>query len=159
MNWYHHLDAACMNVAMRRAPDLTIYRQDGKTYIQRWHLIPHNRFFNVYYHVMHQSDDDRALHDHKAHNVSIVTFNGYWEHSKGRRIWRGPGSVVFRRAQTMHRLELEETQWGIQGSSSIFIKLPDFRRWGYDCQDKGWVDAQDYNDDSDGVSKAGKGCG
>jgi hypothetical protein len=137
-----------------RKPDLTIYTLDREVYLERWHLIPRNTIFNIYYHVMSASDDDRALHDHKAHNISIVLSGGYWEHIKGKRVWRAPGSIVLRRAATPHRIELAD---GKQ-ARTIFIKFPDFRRWGFTCP-QGWVDAADFNDDSDGESRAGKGCG
>lgn len=121
-------------------------------------MIPQNKIFNIYYHIMTASDDDRALHDHKSHNISFVLSSGYWEHIKGKRLWRKPGSTIFRSASTLHRIELARGTHGELHASSLFIKFPDFRRWGYLCA-KGWVDAEDFNDDSDGTSKAGKGCG
>ena len=36
----------------------------GKNYLSRWHIIPRNRYFNIYLHKFVGSDDDRALHDH-----------------------------------------------------------------------------------------------
>lgn len=104
-------------------------------YLWRWHLLPRNRWFNVYLHKVLRDDDDRALHDHPYDNISIVLKGGYvevllqkpwtadWAHltihgnrlhptvardaqPPHRRVRRRPGSIVFRRAYQPHRLEL-----------------------------------------------------
>lgn len=81
-------------------------------YMHRWWRIARNAYFNIYFHIVLRSDDDRALHDHPWWNFSIVLDGGYYEHTIAdggvhRKVWYGAGSVRFRRAGTYaHRLEL-----------------------------------------------------
>lgn len=58
-------------ISWDRAPDFVIGRT-GDPYMERWWLIPRNRFFNIYLHRFWRSDDDRALHDHPWVNLSIL---------------------------------------------------------------------------------------
>lgn len=44
----------------------------GENYLSRWHIIPRNRFFNIYLHKFTGSDDDKALHSHPWASVSIL---------------------------------------------------------------------------------------
>lgn len=122
-------------------------------YMHRWWRIPRNAFFNIYYHIVLRSDDDRALHDHPWWNFSIVLEGGYWEHtiSEGgvhKKVWYGPGSVRFRRAGTYaHRLELafsDSTAHGELPVTTIFITGPVLRRWGFHHPEQ-WVDAYDWD--------------
>jgi hypothetical protein len=41
-------------------PDVVV----GESYLKRWHIIPENKFLNIYYHEIRSSDLDRDLHDH-----------------------------------------------------------------------------------------------
>lgn len=62
-----------------RKPDLTILTRDGGPYLERWWLIPRNKYFNVYLHKISDSDDDLALHDHPWFNCSIILKGSYDE--------------------------------------------------------------------------------
>jgi len=106
-----------------------------------------------------RSDAGRDLHDHPWWNVSIVLRGGYWEVMptdqeqpakwdsrpetsllRGhRRVWRGPGSIVFRRATDRHRLEIPDggEAW------SLFIMGPWQRNWGFHTPTQ-WVPWRDY---------------
>lgn len=113
----------------QRPPDLII--EPENPYMLRWHLIPRNRFFNIYLHKFLRSDDDRALHDHPwSWNLSLILKGEYIEHmpenpktygkivdnffapefkdwdfdtiKKVRRAWR----PIFRKGVTPHRVEL-----------------------------------------------------
>src|SRR5690242_14714107 len=64
----------------RRPPDVIIGGRD-RPYMLRWFVIPRNRFFNIYLHHFHRSDDDRALHDHPWLNLSIILQGEYVEHT------------------------------------------------------------------------------
>lgn len=162
---------------MTRKPDVTI-GPDDNPYMLRWFLIPRNPFFNIYRHHILRGDDDRALHDHRSWNISIVTSGGYWEFqpinpktyardlAAGHRdlhkgIFRQPGSIVFRRAATPHRLELRHEWWSLESkgptipAKTIFIKGPDFREWGFWCE-RGWKRWQDFLGGEYG--KFGPGC-
>lgn len=87
-------------------------------YMHRWWRIARNWAFNVYYHIVLRSDDDRALHDHPWFNFSIVLDGGYYEHTIAeggihRREWCGPGTMKFRwHGKKAHRLELAHRRLG-----------------------------------------------
>ncbi|KAH2096081.1 hypothetical protein, partial [Stenotrophomonas maltophilia] len=66
------LCAKVWSVMQRRKPDVQIGRDErGIPYMERWHAIKRNRFFNVYLHLYHH-DDDRILHSHPWWSVSIL---------------------------------------------------------------------------------------
>ena len=110
-------------------PHLILTNPHG-IYLRRWFMTPWSaddhprkawRLPNIYLHNMQQSDDDRALHDHPWDNMSIVLWGGYIEHvferppveglelprviQKRRRM----GSIIRRKAEDAHRLELHES--------------------------------------------------
>ncbi len=152
----------------KRRPDVRI-PGDWKTpaYMLRWWRIPRNAFFNIYYHNVLRSDDDRALHDHPWWNFSIVLEGGYYEHCINAggvnvKTWYPAGSVRFRRAGTFaHRLELVAYHAGglataggnvipVEGTKeelpvkTIFITGPTLRRWGFHHPER-WVDAYEWD--------------
>ena len=147
-----------------RKPDLIIGpRHDPQTL--RWHFL---KLFGFQFalHKWLRSDSDRAPHDHKADNVSIIlSGQGFWElvYPDGggtRGVWRyrSPWRIYFRKAETLHRVSLIDSRpvW------TIWIRWPERRRWGYWCDNRGWVDADEYNKAADyyadGISEAGRGC-
>lgn len=128
-----------------RPPDFKIGRADD-VYMNRWYVIPRNRWFNIYLHKIVRDDDPQALHDHPWWNISIVLKGGYWEvmprqkfnanslareydkfpatqrqfsrlFQEHRRKWRRPGSIIFRCATDAHRLELRHTQQWMEGDT------------------------------------------
>jgi hypothetical protein len=117
---------------LNRPPDVRIGPADD-TYLQRWHVIPRNRFFNVYLHRFLRSDDDRALHDHPWINLSILLRGTYTEHTIAaggvhQRAVRKAGDFKLRGARTAHRVELTHgTCW------TLFITGPRLRSWGFHC--------------------------
>lgn len=148
-----------------RDPDFQIGRADGR-YLLRWHIFKSN-WFSIYLHKTLRSDSEIALHDHPWHNVSIVLRGGYVEVRQQRvfsehrlewtrgttsasyswlvekRVWCPPGTIIFRRKGTPHRLILPVRDGGIQFAWSLFIC---FRKsvdadgkahWGFHCP-KGW---------------------
>lgn len=145
-------------------PHFTIGKP-GSPYMQRWYVIPRNRFFNIYLHRVVRSDDDRALHDHPWINLSIVLRGGYLEILPVRpptaddpmpyqhAVWRGPGSVVLRRPTAAHRLVIDQGQtcW------SLFVTGPNVRAWGFWCP-RGWRHWQDFVDMTN-TGAVGPGCG
>lgn len=100
-------------------------------------------------HWILKSDDDRAMHDHPFDSISIVLKGGYWEHKPdGSRKWCGPGTVIRRKAEDVHRLELvselsEHGQIYYQPCWSLFIMGPWRRDWGFHTG-YGWVYWRDY---------------
>ena len=137
-----------------RQPDVTI----GENYLERWYLIPRNRFLNVYLHKFSGSDDDRALHDHPWHSVSFLLKGrldeimparaGRLERQRRREVPRF--IPVFRSATHAHRLELiEGPAW------TVFITGPKFRSWGFLCP-QGWRHWKDFTDATG--NNVGRGC-
>lgn len=161
-------------VARRPEPDVVIGGKDNP-YLLRWHVIPRNRWFNIYFHIFCRSDDDRALHDHPWHSCSIILEKGYYEvlpetfhrahgsytdYQRTVSIWRPEGSVIFRRPKQAHRVALdyvESTDEQIQ-ASTIFITGPRLREWGFHCP-QGWKDWRDFTNFRQGDSTSiGPGC-
>ena len=102
-------------------------------------------------HWILKSDEARHLHDHPFDSISIILQGGYWEHKiDGSRKWHGPGSIVRRKAEDAHRLELN-TELSMAGVEyvpcvSIFITGPWRRDWGFHTG-SGWVYWRDYLDE------------
>jgi hypothetical protein len=130
-----------------RGPDVIIGGMD-RPYLLRWHVIPRNRFFNIYLHKFLRDDDDRALHDHPWWSCSVILRRGYWEHiADGRTLRRKPLRAYFRKATDAHRIELLRPRFWIVSPDelseplsawSLFITGPKVREWGFHCP-KGWV--------------------
>lgn len=110
---------------------------EDKVYMRRWRLV-HVRKLHVRVHNIVRSDVDRDLHDHPFTFVSFILRGGYWEHREdGSRTWYGRGSVLLRKAETLHRLELERPAW------TLVFGGPSRRTWG--CKTPGgWVDYRTY---------------
>lgn len=135
-------------VAQKRAPDVLIGGAED-AYMRRWHVIPRNKWFNIYLHNVLKSDDDRALHDHPWINMSIIMKGGYIEMLPTRMTlengdsetdyqitygkFREPGTVLLRGPKTAHRLVVgyDPVIW------TLFITGPKTREWGFWCP-QGW---------------------
>lgn len=105
----------------------------GVNYLMRWHIIPRNRFLNVYLHRFTGSDDSRAMHDHPWWSVSFLLKGGVMELQKNKRPrhprWMVP---VIRRPDDAHRLvHMGPPCW------TLFITGPVVRDWGFHCP-RGW---------------------
>ena len=143
-----------------RKPDFIISRVDGTPYKLRWYLIPRNKLLNIYLHNIIGSDDERALHDHRSHNISILLKGSYIEHFKDNKIVRNAICVVFRKGETPHRLQLfkDPFNWGKELPTwSIFIKLKDYRDWGFWCP-QGWRHWEEFVSKTEDGNTVGKGC-
>lgn len=129
-------------------------------YMTRWRFFE-SKYINFRLHHIEQSDIERELHDHPFTFVSFVLRGGYFEtrydspvgRSKVMR-WHGPGSVLFRSAETLHRLTLPkgETAW------TFVVTGPRRRLWGYQT-DRGWVDWVTYSKQQREAEKAEVGNG
>jgi hypothetical protein len=116
-------------------PHLTI----GVNYLERWHIIPKNRLFNIYLHKFSGSDDDRALHDHPWHSVSFLLSGklkqvvqlGGGPFGRIRPVYRL--IPVLRMPKHAHRLILV----GSKPAYTLFITGPKVREWGFHCK-SGW---------------------
>lgn len=143
-----------------RTPDLTIGpKSDPQT--ERWHLFRW-RGMQVALHKWWRSDNDRALHDHSADNISIPLTGCYREWTS--HAWqtprfhvRYPLIPVYRRAEMPHRIEITGRPiW------SLWIRFPPRREWGFHCR-AGWRHWKEYIAERDyqtpgSESTVGKGC-
>jgi hypothetical protein len=107
-------------------------------YMNRSWLLPYSKFRpSARIHHILRSDNDRALHDHPWPYVTVILRGGYFEikpvydrsgiYVGNSRKWYGPGSILFRRSCSWHRLELPEgkTAW------TLFITGRYTRKWGF----------------------------
>lgn len=166
-----------------REPDVIIGGTDNP-YLYRWHVIPRNKYFNIYLHHFMRSDDDRALHDHPWRSCSILLDGEYIEHTPEGAFWRRPGAFYLRKATAMHRIELFKEQevvttyWDYPEGHSLYgQKYADFhyvdgkelpvwtlfltgrrtRQWGFDCP-QGWRHWKTFTASVNGSSVVGRGC-
>ena len=92
--------------------------------------------FNVVLHKVVKSDDP-IFHDHPWPYMTIVLKGGYYEHTplfndKGVKFaefsrWRGPGSIIIRKAKEYHWLELDDNR----PTTTLFFMGPQQREWGF----------------------------
>jgi hypothetical protein len=54
---------------------------ERRPYLTRWHVLPRNKWFNIYLHRFLHGDDDRALHDHPWRSASLILEGRYTEHT------------------------------------------------------------------------------
>jgi hypothetical protein len=151
-------------------PDFVIGPHDDP-YMHRWYVIPRNRWFNIYLHEFHRSDDDRATHTHPWLSVSLM-LNGVIQEIiedpdapwfQGKNVartdrWIEKGAITYRSAKMAHRIVLFNDDWLEHGNPiTLFITGPRIREWGFHCP-KGWVHWKDFTSNTDGNSLTGRGC-
>ena len=149
-----------------------ITREDGKPYLYRTTIIGIGKWFSIKYHKVVVSDD-ACLHDHPWSFLSIILKGGYWEHTyvnekdqawlsrfraerignyfkapDGRWVVRKfykPGSILWRRSPSTHRLELPLDKDGtpIPCHTLVFTGRV-FRKWGFYTK-LGWIYWRDYS--------------
>jgi hypothetical protein len=138
----------------KRPPDIIIGDDQEHPYLLRWWVIPRNHFFNIYLHKMLR-DDQQDMHDHPWWNISIILKGGFHETQPAREYlttpymrvadlprvtkFHGPGTLVFRRATTVHRLSLPSNKQTVHRhhpgySWSLFITGRNVRTWGFHCK-------------------------
>jgi hypothetical protein len=107
-------------------------------YMERFWLL-RTPWLSARVHRILRSDHDRALHDHPWDYASIILRGGYWEITDGGRRWYGPGSIVVRRAEHLHRLVLPHGP----PATTLFLHRRKRRDWGFRTE-AGWVDWRTY---------------
>ena len=144
---------AITNVLDRLNRKRVILDRDKKSpYLERFYLLFGNSSgdlkrpkwfpFNLMLHRIHQSDPE-GLHDHPWRNITLVLHGGYWEETPDRCIWRSPGTLVFRRAKTLHRIRLDPL---VPEVWSLFLIGYRVREWGFLDSQGNWVQWKEYLD-------------
>jgi hypothetical protein len=115
-------------------------RRSGEDYLHRYYLFLKDRKyfpFNLTLHKILKSDDP-IYHDHPWSYMTIILKGGYWEHTpvfdnNGQILtdlvqWRGPGSIVKRKAHEYHWLEMDPE---VGPATTLFFMGPQERKWGF----------------------------
>lgn len=145
-----------LDISDKRPPDFIVGPRE-RPYLRRWFLVPRNPLFNIYLHHFCRDDDDRALHDHPWHSLSLVLLNGYFEITPKGRTFRDSGELIFRSAKHAHRIEIMQAGESTCRAWTLFITGPRIREWGFHCP-RGWVHWRDFTAPGD-KGQIGKGCG
>ena len=131
-----------INAFIRRVRDTherVVVGSPSDPLLDRYFVIPRNRFFNVYLHHFCHSDVG-GLHDHRMACVSIILQGHYYEERFVSRPVAGrplPATrkfvleryrPLFRLPSTPHRVVLEPHAAPVW---SLFIGLPRVRNWGF----------------------------
>ncbi len=137
-----------------------------KDYMERWFIIPRNRFFNIYFHRFFGSDAPTP-HDHPWISLGVILEGEYLEHmtKKGAGwnseigdypstyeyvVMRRTGELTLRFPSSLHWVEIDKPVY------TLFITGPRVRRWGFQCKDR-WVDFEEYIDRR-GDNRLANGC-
>jgi len=132
----------------KRTPYTPIHDDDGSLYMERFWLFrfgkgngistagaPYPRFAARIHHIC-RSDRDRHPHDHPWSYLTIILRGGYFEvrpilkdglQAGEETQWHGPGSILFRPANSWHRLVIPtgKTAW------TLFCTGPNAQEWGF----------------------------
>jgi hypothetical protein len=122
-------------------------------YMLRWFLYKSEKGKpRGYIHKFLRSDYDEALHDHTSPSVSLLFEGEYIEHTRdGERLWQAP-AVIFRDAETPHRIELIDNK----PAYTLFFFGDNIRDWGFHCP-KGWIHNKQFVQEFEN-GNTGKGC-
>lgn len=115
-------------------------RRTGSDYMHRYYLFLKDRNwfpFNITLHTIVRSDDP-IFHDHPWNYTTVILKGGYYEHTpvydnNGKKmaevsVWRGPGSIIRRKAEDFHWLELDKTVGPV---TTLFIMGKQRKEWGF----------------------------
>lgn len=109
-------------------------------YMRRWRFKTPWGMLRIH-HIL-RSDDRDHLHDHPMDFVSFILWGGYVEYTPNLPPKKyGPGSVVVRRAEDLHALELCDKK---RGAWTLLLTPPFRRKWGFATPD-GWIPAGQYD--------------
>lgn len=114
----------------------TITNAQGEPYLTRYKLFV-TRWFGIYLHEIHRSDEDRALHDHPWDFTSIILWGGYFEETPSGIKDHGVFSIIRHKAEDAHKLTLKKKTW------TLVFRGRNRRHWGFYAE-TGWVHHLDY---------------
>lgn len=115
-------------------PSPRIYPGTNGPYLSRWTIWDRGPDIgHLSLHHFHRSDEDQELHTHPwAWAIALQLAGGYSEERRvGNGVVRtrfGPGSIVFLRADTAHRVDLLDPALG---SWSLILTGPITASWGF----------------------------
>jgi mannose-6-phosphate isomerase-like protein (cupin superfamily) len=116
-----------------------LIRQGDAPYLERHFLIGGKGSSSARYHHILTSDPQH-LHDHPWDFISVIISGSYIETTEDNEVEYGPGSVLVRRAEQLHRLTLTN------GPVWTFVTTSAPRRtWGF-AADDGWMPWWQYQD-------------
>lgn len=104
----------------------TLRIRDGKdnpVYLIRYSLFT-CPWFAIKLHKIMLSDDD-CMHDHPWSFISIILRGGYVEHTPAAKRLYGAGSILYRPAPSVHKLEI------FQPAITLVITFRRKREWGF----------------------------
>lgn len=84
-------------------------------------------FLNIYLHRLDAEIEHPNCHDHPWHFWALILWNGYREYIKGKWYWRGPMSILYRPALSLHNVVTKSGQ----PSWSIIVTSGKNRDWGF----------------------------
>lgn len=135
---------------------------DENPYLRRWFVTPRGEGCATFLHQFLRDDDNRALHDHPWHSVSIILSGGYIDHTPDGAFLRSAGDVLMREPLSRHRVELLRAENDAPVVSwTLFLVGPRVREWGFWCPDGGserFVHWKDFTTGEHG-ERIGAGCG
>ena len=108
----------------------SIRRHEGELYLRRLRVVS-CRWFGVYVHWFHASDDD-SLHDHPWWFLTFILWGGYWEHTPG-----ADGAP----ARWLHRLEIDPARRPV----TVVVRGRRIRQWGFQTR-SGWIPWPDHKE-------------
>jgi hypothetical protein len=110
---------------------------DGQPYLERFFLLGSARSQGSarYHHIL--SSDPQDMHDHPWDFITTILSGSYVETTTDSECEYGPGSVLVRRAEHLHRLTISSPVW------TMVVTSPARRSWGYQVGAR-WVPWQSY---------------
>lgn len=89
------------------------------------------RWFSLYAHRLDAPVTHPKCHDHPWHFWTAILAGGYHEDMNGKRAWRGPGTVLYRPAASLHNTTTlaGEPMW------SLVLVSGRVRDWGFEACD------------------------
>ena len=109
-----------------------------------------NDINNIYFHIISGSDGP-VFHKHPWWSISCILSGSYIEHTADGDFKREAGDVVFREAEALHWVEINEPVY------TLFITGPKIQDWGFLCGDE-IIDHTEYGI-MRGPDRLANGCG
>ena len=119
-------------------------------YMERWYIIPRNRYFNIYAHYFIGSDAN-VPHDHPWYSFGWILKGEYIEHTVYGSETKKEGSKTFRTPNAFHWIEIDKPVY------TLFITGPRIKNWGFLCGTK-WIEHKKYIQKR-GSNRLANGCG